>query len=147
MKPYLFAAALLLVFSSCTRHYYPSAVFQNDVQYMSKPYSGDSVLHGTYVSGALLATANSGNIDDGASAGLLNIYQSYTLKNPDLNISYGVLGFAGNYTAGTDNTDIKIDKSFYGLGANFSLSPYINRGNVDWRIIGLDLVYTKEFGD
>ncbi|WCT12395.1 hypothetical protein [Mucilaginibacter jinjuensis] len=147
MKPYLFAAALLLIFSSCTKHYYPSAMFQNDVQYMSKPYSGDSVRHGTYVSGALLLTGNSGNIDDGASAGLLNIYQSYTLKNPNLNISYGVLGFAGNYRAGTDNTNISIDKNFYGLGVNFSMSPYINRGNVDWRIIGLDLTYTKEFGD
>jgi hypothetical protein len=147
MKPYLFAAALLLILSSCTRHYYPSAMFQNDVQYMSKPYSGDSVRHGTYASGTFMVTLNSGNIDEAESAGLLNIYQSYTLKNPNLNISYGVLGFAGNYTGGNNNSLTDFDKSFYGLGANFSMSPYINRDNIDWRIIGLDLTYTKEFGD
>jgi hypothetical protein len=145
MKPYLFTAALLLVFSSCTQHYYPSAMFQNDVQYMSKPYSEDSVRHGTYVSGTYMVELNSDNLDDSETAGLLNIYQSYTLKNPNLNISYGVLGFAGNYTG--NNNQFGFDKSFYGLGANFSISPYINKGNVDWRIIGLDLVYTKEFGD
>lgn len=147
MKPYLVVVVLLLLFSSCARHYYPSAMFQNDVQYMAKPHSSDSVLHGTYASGAFLTTFNTGNISESGAAGLLNVYRSHTLKHPDLSVSYGVLGFAGNYYGHMADNPDGLNKSFYGLGANFSISPYIKGENVDWHIIGLDLVYTKEFGD
>ncbi|NCD69478.1 hypothetical protein [Mucilaginibacter agri] len=147
MKPYLIAAALLLMFSSCAKHYFPSAMFQNDVQYMTKPHSSDSVRHGTYASGAFIGNFNMGNISESGDAGLLNVYQSYTLKDPKLSISYGVLGFAGNYYGHQENNPDGFDKSFYGFGTNFSISPYIIGDKIDWHLIGLDLVYTKEFGD
>lgn len=143
--------AIALMASSCKTEYLTHAMFQNDVQYMAKAHSRDSVKTNTYVSGVLAIHGGDESGSAYGTAGMLNIYQSHTLTEPNLNIAYGVFGYAGNYqrdvSSSTNNTGLGFNKSFAGIGANLSVSGYIPGEKADWRVLGVDMVYTKEFGD
>lgn len=152
----LFLAIIIAAtLSSCSKQYYAPGLFQNDVQLMIKPQSQDSVKSKVYISGVLLT--QSGASGQGSStSGLLNLYQSHTLKN--VNLSYGVLGYTGNYSRNessttnnssgqTSTTETHISKSFTGYGFNGSASVYFSNALVDFRVLGADLVYTHESGD
>lgn len=146
---YTAACALLfcLALSSCSYKYYAPGLYQNDVQNMLKPHSRDSVKNRTYASGTLLS--QDGAHGQGSStSGLLNIYRAHTI--PHFNFAYGALAYAGSYQRDNyvDNTIISTThKSFTGYGFNGSTSFYVSNGKVDFRIIGVDLVYTHEGGD
>jgi hypothetical protein len=139
----ILAVAICIAVSSCTTRIYPPALFQNDIQLMEKPHSTDEQKSATYVSGSYLLQDNMASYG-ALQSGLLNIYHSETV--PNINYSYGVLGFAGTFTRDSTNTIID-NKAFMGLGVNGSVSYYKNYGKIDWRIVGMDAVYTKEFGD
>ncbi|MEO7881370.1 hypothetical protein [Mucilaginibacter sp.] len=122
---------------------------------MMKPHSQDSAKRKIYVAGTLVEQSGA-NGQGAASSGVLNVYQSHTFKN--VNLSYGALAFAGNYsrnetssssnsTGGTTNNDVHISKGFIGYGFNGSLSFYFSNAVCDFRVLGADLVYTKESGD
>ena len=143
------------VFTSCSKQYYAPGLYQNDVQLMMKPQSQDSAKRKIYIAGALVEQSGAGGQGD-ATSGVLNIYQSHTFKN--VNLSYGVLGYTGNYSRnesssttnsnGTTTTNnINISKGFTGYGFNGSLSFYFSNELCDFRILGADLIYTKESGD
>jgi hypothetical protein len=147
LKPiYIFLTVIFcLGLSSCARRVYFPAIYQNDIQYMVKPHSTDSVKTGIYAAGTYLLqeTLSSGG---SINSGLLNIYRSHTV--PNFNFSYGILGFFGSYAKDSSDTHITAgSKSFTGFGVNGSVSYYKNFGEVDWRIIGTDLVYTHESGN
>jgi len=111
---------------------------------MLKPHSKDSVKTKVYASAVFLEHDDLFNRGS-SSAGLLNIYRSHTI--PHFNFSYGVLGFAGRYK---EQTDIPLQfnhKSFNGFGFNGSTSYYTSTRKADWRLIGVDLVYTHESGN
>jgi hypothetical protein len=135
------------VISSCTRSYYAPGLYHNDVQFMIKPHSKDSVKTRVYASGVYLAQNGAGS-QGGSQSGLLNIYRSHTL--PHFNLSYGALGYTGVYsrTKTEDNGTISplVNKSFYGYGLNGSGSFYLSTRKTDFRIIGIDLTYSHESG-
>lgn len=153
LSTWLLIAAVATCFSSCTTRYYAPGLYQNDVQYMFKPHSQDSVKSRVYVSGALLTQSGAGG-EGSSTSGLLNIYQAHTLKN--VNLAYGVIGYTGAYSrnnqsfSGDSNLpDLEdhVYKSFTGYGFNGSASVYFNNKNVDFRVLGVDLTYTHESGD
>jgi hypothetical protein len=146
----LLLAIILTVLSSCTTRYYAPGLYQNDVQFMIKPHSKDSVKTRIYASGAYLAQSGA-NGQGSSGSGILNIYQSRTI--PHFNFSYGVMGYTGVYTqtqtttTGTATNNLFINKSFSGYGFNGSTSFYLSTKKTDFRIIGVDLSYTHEGGD
>ncbi|MCJ8211950.1 hypothetical protein MUY27_19685 [Mucilaginibacter sp. RS28] len=146
---YLFA--LLTLLCSCKSEYLTNAMFQNDVQYMAKAHSTDSVKTHTYASGVLAIHSGDQFGNAYGTAGMLNVYQSHTLAEPNLNVAYGVFGYAGNYSRTSDNNNSKstadFSKGFSGIGGNFSISGYIPGKKADWRVLGVDVMYSKEFGD
>ncbi|MBD1366506.1 hypothetical protein IDJ77_22015 [Mucilaginibacter sp. ZT4R22] len=146
----LLLAITLCVLSSCTTRYYAPGLYQNDVQFMIKPHSKDSVKTRVYASGAYLAQSGAGG-QGSSNSGVLNIYQSRTI--PHFNFSYGVMGYTGVYTqtqtttTGTATNNLFINKSFSGYGFNGSTSFYLSTKKTDFRLIGVDLSYTHEGGD
>ncbi|TSD67369.1 hypothetical protein FFF34_008245 [Inquilinus sp. KBS0705] len=145
-KTHLIAGLLLsMAVSSCSERFYGPALYQNDVQQMIKPHSKDSVKTRLYGSGTLLMHDNMFNQTDDTKAGLLNIYRSHTV--PHFNFSYGVLGFAGTYKEQVSAKPAVSNKAFTGFGFNGSASYYVSTKKTDWRLIGVDMVYTQEGGD
>lgn len=147
----LFTIILILgLLSSCTTRYYAPGLYQNDVQFMIKPHSKDSIKTRIYASGAYLAQSGA-NGQGSSGSGMLNVYQSRTI--PHFNFSYGVMGYTGVYTqtqtttVGTTSNNLFINKSFSGYGFNGSTSFYLSTKKTDFRIIGVDLSYTHEGGD
>ncbi|WP_143822084.1 hypothetical protein [Mucilaginibacter pedocola] len=136
--------------SSCTTRYYAPGLYQNDVQFMIKPHSKDSVKTRIYASGTYLAQSGA-NGQGSSGSGMLNVYQSRTI--PHFNFSYGVMGYTGVYsvselnTSGTNAQNVIVNKTFSGYGFNGSTSFYLSTKKTDFRIIGVDLSYTHEGGD
>lgn len=147
IKPYYFILAAVIL-SACSKHYYAPVLYKNDISYQAKPLSTDSSKTGNYISGGL-GLANGIELNDNIYMGQLSFDRAHTFDN--LNIAYGVFGFAGSY----ENTAIKSStdpnyfdtKSFAGLGARASANVFIPLNNVDLRIIGVEFSYSKEFGD
>lgn len=149
------AMATTCFLSSCSKQYYAPGLYQNDVQLMMKPQSQDSAKRKIYIAGVLAEQLGASGQGD-ATSGVLNVYQSHTFKN--INLSYGAIAYAGKYSrnetisssngnGGTTTNDIHISKGFTGYGFNGSLSFYFSNKVCDFRILGADLIYTKESGD
>lgn len=147
MKNLLLLALAATMLSSCSTRYLTHPLFQSDMQYMNKPMSTDSVRHATYAFGTLALATGDKDFTTSSASGILNFYQSYTFKQPNISLSYGVIGAAGSYEQAEINNQPKFSKSFQSIGGNFSAAFYLPRKQVDWRVIGVDLVYNKEFGD
>jgi hypothetical protein len=149
---------LVAVCSSCTAtHVYIPALYNHDIAYQPKPASWDSTKFATYVSAGYYASDGS-NVNDDLESGQLNISQAYTGKN--FNIAYGAFGVAGNYikepvyintvkdSAGFVKEPEDFNKKFFGaVGGRFSANLYSHSGRVDFRYIGVEAVYSHEFGD
>jgi hypothetical protein len=90
--------------SSCrTTHYYPPAMFRNDIQLMEKPHSRDQKKTAIYASGAYLLHSDAlEDTNNMVTSGMLNIYRSHTTSH--FNFSYGALGFMSVYRP--DATDM-----------------------------------------
>lgn len=152
-----FVAAIIIAsfLSSCSKQYYAPGLYQNDVQLMMKPQSQDSAKRRIYIAGTLVEQSGASGQGD-VTGGVFNVYQSHTFKN--VNLSYGALAYVGNYSrnetssssdgsGGTVTNDIHISKGFTGYGFNGSLSFFFSNELCDFRVLGADLVYTKESGD
>ncbi|MBL4676603.1 MAG: hypothetical protein JKY70_10425 [Mucilaginibacter sp.] len=137
---------LLAVFalSSCSTRYYAPALYQNDIQYMVKPHSKDSVRTRFYASGTFFDHGGA-NGQGEIRGGLLNIYRSHTIK--DYNFSYGAIAYTGSYKRGMDDSIMTPpSKTLRGYGFNGSASFYSATKITDWRF-GIDLSYIHETGD
>lgn len=140
---------ILPVISSCSRHFYTPALYNNDISYQAKPASFDSTKSATYVSagfGANESVSSSNTI----SFGELNISEGHVLG--PVNIAYGAFGYAGaidnsNYDNETDDPHRFKTKGFAGVGGRFSLNMFKNLGNADFRYLGFEAAYNKEYGD
>jgi len=153
VKPFyalLLPVLILACLSSCTqKQYYAPGLYQNDVQNMYKPHSKDSVKSRFYATGVLLSQSGAGG-QGTSTSGLLNIYRAHTI--PHFNFSYGAIGYLGSYDRNyvdlnNPANSVVVNKSFAGYGLNGSTSFYLSTRKVDFRIIGVDLVYTHEGGD
>ncbi len=136
--------------SACVSKSYLPAIYANDVVDMAKPHSTDSCKHAVYVQAngffahnpQILLIGSQPYNNDG---GFLTVYHADTFSY--LNIAYGVSGFGGDYNT-THYKAQPVSKSYYGFGLNASASLFdVSSPHVDFRYLGLDMVYSKEFGD
>jgi len=149
MNKHYYQAFLSLAFllSSCSRFYAP-VLYNNNASYQPKPLSTDSVKSANYVSGGLEWVPG---IDfyDNIYMGQVSFDRANTFKF--ITVAYGAFGYAGAY----QNTSIQQgdpnyfdSKSFAGFGGRASASFFIPLNpSVDFRIIGIELDYSNEFGD
>ena len=150
MKNLLIIALIATFFCcGCSSRYYAPAIYNDDISYQPKPGSFDSVKSKTYVS---LGEAFHDGVDDNNSTNFfeLNISRGHVFKNT--NLSYGAFGFAGSI----DNINHKNEltdpnsfdtKSFAGIGGRASFNMYKVIDRVNFRYIGVEAAYSKEFGD
>ena len=151
MKPILNTIlffGLLSCLFSCRPAYLGAGLHGNEMTYWSKPTTRDSAkITAVYASGNL--TANSGyQAGDRLLLTQGAVYQSHTSKGA--NLSYGVFGYAGNYNVGTSRIPLDKYQGNYGLyGGGLRASFNFNANifdNIDWRFIGIDMAYSREFG-
>lgn len=152
MKKLTLPSLLLLTafcISSCsTPSYFVPAIAGNDVSYLPKPMGSDSIKVKNYLSASLAGLSLPYSTGD-LTMGMLNYSRAHTTKN--LNIAYGVFGFAGetNY----DNSYNKTNgipafdgKGIFGGGLRTSIGYYDNAGNAEFRIISWENALTFESG-
>ncbi len=147
---YTHSLALLiagLFFASCSSHYYSPALYKNDIAYQFKPMSSDEEKSANYISGDLNLT-NGHNLNDNVQYGMLRFTHAETYDNFNMAIGgYGFMGDYQNFTLQPSDAGYFGNKSFSGLGLRFSGNTYVKNGNADDRLFGIDVSYSKEFGD
>ena len=151
MKNYRLLLLLIIpLVSSCSRHFYAPALYNNDVAYQPKPTSFDSVKSAGYVSlgfGSNEGVSSSNTI----TFSELNISHAHVFNN--VNLSYGAFGFAGSIDNSNYDNEKKTDpvafksKGFGGVGGRLSVNMFQVMENINFRYLGFEAVYSKEFGD
>jgi hypothetical protein len=134
-----------VLFASCSNVYEP-ALYHQDIAYMPKPASFDSVKSASYVSAGVNAY-NAYNVNDLLVSGQVNLSRGYVFNN--FNLAYGAFGVFGNYDNGTiakGQPNYFSDKFFGAVGGRFSANAYTNLGRTDFRFIGFEAAYSHEFG-
>jgi len=144
---------IILIYTSCsTRKIYTPALFHDDISYLPKPTSGDSLNHQTYFSGTYGGSSGFNNTNQ------ITFYQAdasqgWIFKN--FNLAYGGYAVLGN----VDNSSNTIDsvkrlnpglfdsKGFSALGARLSMNFYQRSGRTDIRVLGFEASYSHEMGD
>ena len=140
----IISAALLL--SSCS-HYYAPVLYRNSAFYQPKPLSGDSAKSATYITGGLGASTGT-NLNDNIYMGQLSLDEAHTFDN--FNLSYGVFGYAGTYqNTSLQTTDAGYfnSKAFLGYGGKFSADFFTKMENIDFRLLGVEFLYSNETGE
>jgi hypothetical protein len=146
---YIPALLITLLFSACDKHIYAPALYNHDVSYQPKPTSFDSTKSATYISiGEGFNQAV--NVNNTISFGELNLSEGHAFKNS--NLSYGVFGVVGSIDNSNHDNELKdpnsfSSKSFGGIGARASFNMFKVIDNVNFRYIGVEGVYSKEYGD
>jgi hypothetical protein len=137
-----------LFLSSCSSYYYAPALFRSDVAYVPKPASYDSIKTTIYVSGGL-GTELGINLNDEITYGTIDLSAGHVFKS--VNIAYGAFAYGGNIR----NTNIREDstdhyplnsKGFTALGARFSTNLFTAGKRTNFRYLGFEATYSKEFG-
>ncbi|MFD1256335.1 hypothetical protein ACFQ3S_05960 [Mucilaginibacter terrae] len=140
----LVSATLLL--SSCSKRYYAPALFRSDVVYIPKPASYDSIKHVIYVSGGISGSQGI-NLSDEVFTATIDLSAGHVFSNA--NVAYGAFAAAGNISnpASNDNNNYPLDsKGFTAIGGRFSANLFSNKNRTDFRYLGFEAVYSKEFG-
>ena len=146
---------MLLFLSSCGApvihpKYYDPALLHTDISYQPKPMAVDSLKQAKYISAGTNQKEiyNGSNSYDWVFMVQSDLSRAHTFKR--LNISYGVFGMTGYIENGLINegdTYHYDKKSFTAMGARGSVNSFFTKGNVDYRIIGAEFSFNKEFGD
>ena len=138
---------IFLLFSSCTPIYvYEPALYHQDIAYMPKPTSFDSVKTSNYVT-AGLGTYSGSNYNDQVISGEFNLSRGQAFNN--FNLAYGVFGAFGDYENGAlqkNDPNFFTDKVFGDIGGRVSGNFFFNDGRADIRLIGFEAAYSHEFG-
>jgi len=158
-KKYLILTTLsFLILSGCgpVKRYYEPIMLKSDLNYMPKPISYDTLKTSNYVSAIFGSKvidnhSNSGlflkNFDS-ATFGQLNVSRSHYFNH--WNLGYRLSGFAGevsNYSIDKEELNYYMKKGFYGGQLQTSANYVISSDRIDFRIIGVDFIYSKEAGD
>jgi hypothetical protein len=130
--------------------YYDPALLNNDISYLPKPMSLDAKKHTQYISVGYCEKDGFNEFDkyDELTSLQLSLSQGHTFKN--MNIAYGAYGVSGFIQNGliSENEPYFFDKKkFSALGARGSVNYSINKGDFDFRLLGAEFSYSKEFGD
>jgi len=133
-----------LLLCACS-HIYEPALYQQDIAYQPKPASFDTVKTANYISAGYNANTNS-LYNDFLQSGQLNLSRGYVFNN--FNLAYGAFGVLGNYqNQGSRGEAANFKNKFFGAyGGRASADVFVNSGRVDFRIIGVEMAYSHEFG-
>ena len=148
---FIFLAFLL---SSCSTtapviKYYDPAML-GALTYMPKPLSFDSLNVSNYISGGYIqitAPYTKTGIQDVGNLAQIAFSRAHTFKN--INFAYGIDGFAGGYHNSflePGDIDYFKNKSVFGFQLKSSVNTFITSEFYDFRIIGADFSYSKEYG-
>ena len=134
-----------LFISSCA-HVFEPAFYHEDVAYQPKPASFDSVKTSNYVSIGYKEYSNTESNDD-LTLGEFDLSRGHAFKST--NLAYGVFGAIGSYNNTTQHSNETLfnSKYFGGFGARASFNFFQNNGDADFRFLGLETIYSHEFGD
>jgi hypothetical protein len=147
--PSLFCIAIAVIISSCTStSYFIPAVTANDITYLPKPMGSDSIKTRNYISGSLASLTLPYSTGD-INMGFINFSRAHTTKN--LNIAYGIFGFAGktNYDSeyNQKRTPPEFDgKGLIGGGLRSSIGYYDSDGQAEFRILSWENALSFESG-
>lgn len=171
----VFFCSCIVLLTRCTEHNYRlgAGFHAHDLIYQPKPLaSRDSGVNtATYLGGVVLwgsgyaDSRNGGQGGDNHQLGLLQFSRAHSWNAATL--SYGTFGYLGQYTI-SPNSFSKYDTitvggirqykqlpsayagsyNFYGFGFRGSaqLNAVLGR-NTNWRFIGVDMVYSREYGN
>ncbi|WP_448699132.1 hypothetical protein ACFGVR_19450 [Mucilaginibacter sp. AW1-3] len=145
---YSLTVIVLLAFTGCTQRIYLPALLHNDISYLPRPMATDTVKTSQYIAGGVTFAEGSASMNDNIFIGQLNYSGAHTFKY--INIAYGAYGFGGSYSNNTYSPADGYyfsDKSFFGFGGRASANFFAPVGRADIRILGIELSYSKEFGD
>jgi len=144
-KTILTLSAFLLLFCSCS-HLYEPALYRQNIAYMPKPASFDSVKTATYVSVGYNYYSNA-HYDDFFHSGQVDLGRGYVFNNFNLALgAFGVLGEYQNEDLNKKEPNYFSNTFFGGYGGRASADFFENSGNADFRIIGIEMAYSHEFG-
>lgn len=143
---YLYFICSVLL-ASCSATVYSPAMFGHDIAYQPKPMTFDTNKDATYLSGTFGAHQAVNTNDVGF--GELNISRAHAFAHG--NLAFGAFGFAGqvtdnNYVNDSANTFKFKHISFEGLGLRASGNLNTSFGRTNWRFLGFEAAYSKEFG-
>lgn len=144
---YTFLLLGIAVVSASCSHLYTPALYHQDVAYQPKPASFDSVKSATYISAGVYGNANT-NISDMLLSGQLNISRGHVFDG--FNVAYGGFASFGDYQNSTEDKNSPTyfsDKFFGAVGGRFSANAFVKTGRADFRFIGMEAIYSHEFGD
>ncbi len=133
--------------SSCANKVFTPALFGDNIAYQPKPMSYEVKKTTNYISGTFGIHSAVNNDDVGF--GELNLSRAHTFKYG--NLALGMFGFAGRVTNATSDSN-NIGKysfkhlSFEGLGIRASGNLTSSFDHIDWRFLGFEAAYSKEFG-
>lgn len=158
MSKILYGFLFLSLLNSCSspqalvKRYKPSMV-SIGLTYMPKPSSFDSAATANYVSGGFMQgiqTSEGGTNpeDDLINLGQLSFSRGHRYKN--INYAYGADVFAGSYqnkSVENDDPNYFKSKSVQGYELKSSVNVFQTYRTFDLRLLGIDLAYSKEYGD
>lgn len=145
---YIFSIIIIIVFTGCSNRIYLPPLLHNDISYLPKPMATDTSKKAQYFAACVTFDQGSAGQNDNIFIGQLNYSMAHTFNF--INIACGAYGYGGSYS---NNTYTPADgfyfsnKSFFGVGGRASANVFIPTGRVDLRILGVELSYSKEFGD
>jgi len=101
-----------------------------------------------YLAGAVTFDNGAAGANDNVTIAQLNYSRAHTFDF--INVAYGGYGFGGSYVNNTYTANDSYyfsHKSFFGLGGRASANFFIPTGRADIRLLGVEMSYSKEFGD
>ncbi|WP_298900387.1 hypothetical protein [uncultured Psychroserpens sp.] len=149
-KRHAIVVAILGVFmlSSCGKRVYTSGTYGAIKSYTAKPEFRGENDKGTYVSINLSRGSQevTNNMTD--KKALISIRGHKSITRKYFNFHYGLGGTFGNYKFGGPIIDGVNDdsKAFYSLNTKTGINLNLPTKRMDWRVIGVELVYNYEFG-
>ena len=141
-----------LLLASCTStvrtKYYEPAVLKSDISYLPKPISADTVKSSVYMSAGYHQKQTS--LEE--SADMVHMFQlflnrAHTFRH--INIAYGASGLTGylkNNMIEAGESNYFKTKPFHSLVLRGSVNTYIKKNNIDYRWLGAEFAYSREYG-
>lgn len=144
-KTFVLLIGSLTMLNSCS-HLYTPTLYHQDIAYMPKPMSSDTVRSKTYASAGIASYTNT-NYNDFLVSWQFNVSRGYVFDG--FNIAYGAFGVLGQYQNSAINEgkpNYFTDKFFGDIGGRFSANTFVTSGRTDLRLIGVEMAYSHEFG-
>ena len=141
----LFMSTLFFVLTSCGKRFYTSGTYGSIKSYTARPEFRGENAKATYVS-TDYSYGDAGGVGDKKTLISVRAHRSITRKY--FNLYYGLGGTIGNHKFGgpiNENSNFS-SEAFYSLNSKVGFNFNLPTKKMDWRLIGVELVYNYEFG-